>query len=49
MRDKYGVDQDKCCYQNSEVLINLLDIRDPAELEQAEADFSAERYRTFEP
>lgn len=49
MRDKYGVDHDKYCYQNSEVLINLLGIRDPAELEQAEADFSAERYRTYEP
>ena len=49
MRDKYGVASDKYCYSDSDVLINLLDIRDPDILEQAEAEFTAERYRTYNP
>lgn len=49
MRDKYGAAHDKYCYPDSDVLINLLDIRDPGELAEAEAEFSAERYRTYDP
>jgi cell filamentation protein len=49
MRDKYGVTHDKYCYPNSDVLINLLDIRDSNLLDEAEAEFTAERYRTYEP
>lgn len=49
MRDKYGVAHDKYCYPDSDVLINLLDIRDSETLEEAEAEFNAERYRTYEP
>jgi len=49
MRDKYGVAHDKYCYPDSDVLVNLLDIRDSDELAEAEAEFSAERYRTYEP
>ncbi|MBE0456731.1 Fic family protein [Pseudoalteromonas sp. KG3] len=49
MRDKYGVAHDKYCYPNSDVLINLLGIRDSDTLDEAEAEFTAERYRTYEP
>lgn len=49
MRDKYGVAHDKYCYPNSDVLVNLLNIRDSALLDEAEAEFTAERYRTYEP
>jgi cell filamentation protein len=49
MRDKYGVAHDKYCYPDSDVLINLLDIRDAEKLVEAEAEFTAERYRTYEP
>lgn len=49
MRDKYGVTQDKYCYPNSDVLINLLNIRDGHLLSDAEAEFTAERYRTYQP
>ena len=49
MRDKYGVGHDNYCYRNSDVLINLLDIRDADALDEAEAEFTAERYRTYEP
>lgn len=49
MRDKYDAAHDKYCYPDSDVLINLLDIRDPGELAEAEAEFSAERYRTYDP
>lgn len=49
MRDKYGVAHDKYCYPDSDVLINLLDIRDADALDEAEAEFTAERYRTYEP
>lgn len=48
MRDKYGVAQDKYCYPASDVLINLLDIRESDILDQAEAEFTAERYRTYD-
>jgi cell filamentation protein len=33
---------------NSDVLVNLLGIRDADALNEAEAEFTAERYRTFE-
>lgn len=49
MRDKYGVAHDKYCYSDSDVLVNLLDIRDADKLAEAEAEFTAERYRTYEP
>jgi cell filamentation protein len=49
MRDKYGVGSDKYCYPNSDTLINLLDIRDFEQLQTAEVEFTAERYRTYEP
>ena len=48
MRDKYGVAQDKYCYPASDVLINLLDIRESDILDQAEAEFTAERFRTYD-
>jgi fido (protein-threonine AMPylation protein) len=48
MRDKYGVDHDSYCYSGSDVLINLLNIKDPHELAEAETEFTAERYRTYE-
>lgn len=48
MQDKYGVASDKYCYQNSNVLINLLDIRDSDELARAETEFTAVRYKTYE-
>jgi cell filamentation protein len=44
MRDKYGVAQDHYCYPNSNTLINLLDIRDSAKLDEAEVAFSEHRY-----
>lgn len=47
MQDKYGVAQDKYCYPDSDVLINLLNIRDSDALDEAEAEFTAERYRTY--
>lgn len=40
--------QDKYCYPGSDILINLLDIQDAVLLAQAEADFTAERYRTYQ-
>lgn len=49
MRDKYGVAHDKYCYPDSNVLINLLDIRDSELLDEAESAFTAERYRTYAP
>ena len=48
MRDKYGVTQDKYCYPGTDVLINLLDIRDAELLADAEAEFTAHRYITYE-
>lgn len=47
MRDKYGISQDHYCYPNSDVLINLLNIRDGNTLAEAETEFTAERYRTY--
>ena len=47
MQDKYGAAQDKYCYPGTQVLINLLHIRDAEQLAAAEAAFSAERYRTY--
>lgn len=49
MRDKYGVASDKYCYCGSDVLINLINIRDPDLLSEAEGEFTAERYRTYNP
>lgn len=49
MRDKYGVNQDKYCYPDSDILVNLLDIRDANILVEAETEFTAQRYRTYEP
>lgn len=48
MCDKYGVTHDSYCYPDSDVLVNLLNIRDADELAEAEAGFTAERYRTYE-
>ena len=48
MLDKYGVAQDRYCYPDSDVLKNLLDIRDADLLAEAEAEFTAERNRTYE-
>jgi cell filamentation protein len=48
MRDKYGVTQDRYCYPGSDVLINLLGIRDAKTLAEAEAEFTAERFRTYQ-
>ncbi len=48
MRDKYGVTQDKYCYTDSDVLVNLLNIRDANKLADAEAEFTAHRYITYE-
>jgi|GEM_PF-1430296 len=49
MRDKHGVAHDKYCYPNSDVLINVLDIRNSNLLDEAKAEFIAERYRIYEP
>ena len=48
MRDKYGVYHDKYCYAGSDVLINLLNLRDADQLAEAEVAFTAERYRTYQ-
>ena len=52
MLDKYGVGQDRYCYAESDILVNLFDIRDATKLAQAEAEakaeFSAERYRIYQ-
>jgi len=47
MLDKYGVTHDKYCYPDSDVLINLLDICYQDVLYEAEAEFTAERYRSY--
>jgi len=47
MPDKYGVLQDKYCYPDTDVLINLLNIRDADLLAEAEAEFTAVRYQTY--
>jgi len=41
MSDKYGAEDDPACYPGTTVLRNLLDIRDPDQLQQAEAEFAA--------
>ncbi|KOO14935.1 cell filamentation protein Fic [Vibrio xuii] len=48
MHDKYGVFHDKYCYAGTDVLINLLNLRDGEELIEAEIAFTAERYRTYQ-
>lgn len=48
MRDKYGVEQDKYCYPGSDVLKNLLNIRNAELLAEAETELTAERYRTYQ-
>ena len=40
MLDKYGVGNDSYCYENSDVLVNNLDIKDGALLHEAERDIS---------
>ncbi|KYN91108.1 cell filamentation protein Fic [Vibrio cidicii] len=47
MRDKYGVAQDHYCYPDSTTLINLLNIRDSEELDEAEVAFSEYRYNEY--
>lgn len=48
MPDKYGSGSDRYCYPGSDTLINLLGIRDHDLLTEAEAEFTAERYRTYQ-
>ena len=48
MRDKYGVNHDAYCYPDTDVLVNILDVHNDKQLEEAEAAFSAERYRTYQ-
>ena len=40
---KYGPDDSKYCYPNTDVLINKLDIKDKELLEEADALYSAQR------
>ena len=47
MRDKYGVGDDPYCYPGSNTLINLLNITDQLLLDEAEIDFTTERYRIY--
>lgn len=47
-RDKYGVEQDSDCYPGTDVLINLLDLRDFEDLEDAERYLSAIAASTLE-
>ncbi|MBV7298079.1 Fic/DOC family protein [Enterovibrio paralichthyis] len=47
MRDKYGVHQDPHCYSDSDVLKNLLNIRDADALAEAEAEFVRFRYMEY--
>lgn len=48
MRDKYGISQDIYCYSGTDVLINLLNIRDVEVLEEAEIAFTTERYLSYQ-
>ncbi|HHQ2585827.1 TPA: Fic/DOC family protein [Providencia rettgeri] len=48
MRDKYGISQDIYCYSGTDVLINLLNIRDIEILEEAEIAFTTERYLSYQ-
>lgn len=47
MPDKYGVVHDIYCYPGTDVLANLLNIRDADVLAEAEAEFTAVRYQTY--
>ncbi|EPE2648936.1 Fic family protein [Vibrio furnissii] len=47
MRDKYGVNQDPYCYPGSDVLINLLNLRDADALAEAESQFVHFRYMGY--
>jgi len=47
MPDKYGVLQDQYCYPGTDVLVNLLNIQDADVLAEAEAEFTAVRYRSY--
>ncbi|MGO2499220.1 MAG: Fic/DOC family protein [Vibrio litoralis] len=47
MRDKYGTEHDKYCYNDSNVLINRLNIRDPDRLAEAETAFTMQRYIAY--
>lgn len=47
MRDKYGASQDHYCYPQSHTLINLLNIRDSNKLDEAEVEFSHNRYLAY--
>ncbi|GHA34383.1 putative adenosine monophosphate-protein transferase Fic [Photobacterium aphoticum] len=49
MHDKYDVHQDPDCYPDSDVLINLLSIKDNVLLEAAERDFTRVRAEHFMP
>lgn len=48
MRDKYGVDQDKYCYLGTDVLINRLNIKNADDLNEAEAKFTSQRYKSYQ-
>lgn len=48
MPDKYGVGQEKDCYANSDVLINLLGITDMARLSEAEMAFTTLRLSQYD-
>jgi len=47
MRDKYGVSQDPYCYPDSDVLKNLLNLRDADALAEAESQFVRLRYMEY--
>ncbi|ENQ8650431.1 Fic family protein [Vibrio fluvialis] len=47
MRDKYGAEHDKYCYQGTDVLINKLNIRDADLLAEAETAFTTQRYLEY--
>ena len=48
MLDKYGIGNDSYCYENSDVLINLFDIRDGELLHEAEREISNVNADTIE-
>ncbi|ERS08414.1 hypothetical protein Q673_17060 [Marinobacter sp. EN3] len=48
MLDKYGVGNDSYCYENSDVLINLFDIRDGELIHEAEREISNVNADTIE-
>ncbi|MBE0472127.1 MAG: putative adenosine monophosphate-protein transferase Fic [Methyloprofundus sp.] len=48
MLDKYGVGHDSYCYPDSNVLVNLLNIKEADALAEAEAELTAARYETYE-